>query len=138
MPAARKTLSTRPAPQGREKRPGRPALPPSERRSHRVEVFLSPDEFARVTEAAAAAAMAPPAFLRSAALGVRVRARAPVADAKLSGDLKRIGNLFDQLARAANSGRVVIVKPDDLAALSGRLDDLAARLLLGPDPGGGP
>jgi hypothetical protein len=50
-----------------------------------------------------------------------------VADVRLSGDLKRLGNVLDQLARAANSGRVVGVSAADLTGLSDRLDSLRRR-----------
>jgi hypothetical protein len=124
--------STPPA-QGREKkRGGRPALPEAERRGRRYEVFVSPSEDAALIEGAAALGQSVPAFLRDAGLRRRPRPRVPVADARLSGDLKRVGNLLDQLAAAANSGRIVNVATETLEELSAVCDVLAAALLTGP------
>ena len=128
---SKKAHNTQPVPSGTGRRPGRPTLPPGDKRLKRVEVFFSESELAEIAVSATATALACPAFIRAAALGLRPRARVPVADVRLSGDLKRLGNVLDQLARAANSGRVVGVSAADLTGLSDRLDSLSATLLTG-------
>lgn len=115
----------------RRKVPGRPSLPPESRRVRRVEVFFSEAELVEVAKAAEAVGATTPAFIRSAAMGTRIKARVPLSDVRLTGDLKRIGNVLDQLAKAANAGRVVSVLPADLTSLSDRLDAVALAILSG-------
>lgn len=121
--------NTPPAPKRRGKGPGRPPLPADERRDRRVEVFLSVSEVEQLSNASDATGLKLPAFIRSAALGLRPKARVPLADVKLSGDLKRLGNLFDQIAHNANAGRITGVDAATVNEWSAYLDRLSSVLL---------
>jgi len=67
---------------------------------------LSPDEHAALLDAAARAGLPPSAYLRQAALGANLTVRSFVSlDPEDLVQLKRLGHLLNQIARAGWRGR---------------------------------
>ena len=97
---------TRSGPDVPQRKPrGRPPLPAEARRTRRSVVCLTEAEAAEVAERAAAARLAPAAYMRRRALGRPVR-RAVVrrlGAAELR-ELNRIGVNLNQIARVLNAG----------------------------------
>jgi len=90
----------------------RPEKQPHERRTSRFNLRFTEAENAYVREQALAAGLDPTEYLRRRALGYQVPAAEGRADARLLSELNRlgvelraIGNLVNQLARAMHTGR---------------------------------
>jgi len=97
------------------------------RRSHQSLIRWTDDEFTRITDKADKSGLAVAAFMRAAALGSpgpRAQRRPP-ADHKalrqILGELGRIGNNINQIARALNSGEKASL-PDLQQALRAYVD----------------
>lgn len=79
---------------------------------------LSPDEHAAILAAAAQAGLPPSAYLRHAALAAPIIVRSFVSLAPEDlGQLKRLGNLLNQIARAGWRGRFTRQTEEMLAAV---------------------
>lgn len=110
-------------------------------RDPQVGVRLSPPEFERVSSLAAAARLSRPDYMRRAALGGRARTRRAavsadqaVADAlrQVAGQLARIGNNVNQIARSANldarAGRSASPDATALGDVEAALDAIRAEV----------
>ena len=76
---------------------GRPPLDPAERRSERMEVYLSVAERLKLTEDASACGLSPAAYIRKLVAGYRPTAKADhAADPRLLLELNAIGNNIGQ------------------------------------------
>lgn len=114
----------------RGKGAGRPRLDPERRRTERLDaVRVSPSELAALRERAAAAGLSLSRFVRSAALGLRIRPPMPATDLVVASELGRIGNNLNQLTRLAHSGQLPGWLGGELARLSFVLAAVGARLL---------
>jgi integrase len=109
----------------------RPLYPKERLREKRLDVYLSPDELSAIQAKAADAGLRLAEFARAAALGVKVQAVSEINAARWSELAATCSNL-NQLAKAANEGRVVNIPPDLLLEL---LDQVQAfrKALLGVD-----
>jgi len=76
------------------------------RRSIKVTTYVTEAEFVLMHEAAEIAGMTLSAFVRTAAMGSRPKAKPSRVRAKLIRQLAAIGNNLNQLARHANAGRL--------------------------------
>ena len=104
-------------------------LYPKERlREKRVDVYLSSEELAIVETKAAEAGLRLAEFVRTAALGVKVRAVSQINAARWAELAPTCSNL-NQLARHANEGRVVNIPPDLLVELHDQVQTLRQALL---------
>jgi hypothetical protein len=103
---------------------GRPQLPDSQRRSRRLWLRLTAQELGAIQAKAEVAGLSFAAYLRRAALSKTVSAR---TDKQVCGQLQRIGNNLNQIARHLNSG--LSVDPDDLARIIHRVDETLFRYL---------
>jgi hypothetical protein len=115
----------------------RPKGDPTAVRTITIGVRVSPTEYATLREKAAAMAMTPAQWLRSAALSRRLPA-SPVSPINLAeyGRLTRLSANLNQLVRLAHEGEVV----GELDALLQQVFEEVRRLrqaLLGLGPGGG-
>ena len=83
---------------------GRPAKPPVKLRTNRT-VRFSDEEWASVQDRAARSGETPANYIRRVALSRPLRAAVPVVNNDAIGELGRVGNNLNQIARALNSGR---------------------------------
>lgn len=101
----------------------RPTIPPHERSMKQVNVRLTPEQFARLTEKAEQAGTTVSGFMRDAAMGKRVAVKRTTApDFLTRNELRRIGVNLNQIAHAMNAGGVT--SPDRLDGLAVKLDHL--------------
>ncbi len=104
------------------RRPGRPPLPPEDQRAHRRTLYLSPSEAEAVARRAAAARLSVSEFVRTAALGRRLREpEVPPTNLQVIHHLARIGNNLNQAVKLVHQGRL----PAGLLSL---LKDLLAAI----------
>lgn len=83
-------------------RGGRPALPPSERRSQRVVAHLTPDEYSVLKDRARAFGVSASELARRAITKVKLAAPVSAQNVKWWGDVGRLGSNLNQSTRALN------------------------------------
>jgi Bacterial mobilisation protein (MobC) len=103
---------------------GRPQLPDSQRRSRRLWLRLTAQEQSAIQAKAEVAGLSLAEYLRRAALAKSVH---PRTDGKVCGQLQRIGNNLNQIARTLNSG--FPVDRDDLTRVIRHVDETLFRYL---------
>ena len=90
-----------------QRRPGRPPLPPWQRRGIRIRLDLTSREYDLLLRRAEHASVAPHHLARELALYGRLEvAPVPRANYAVVGQLGRIGGLLNQALRQVNSGRL--------------------------------
>jgi hypothetical protein len=106
----------------------RPLYDKQRLRDKRLDVYLSSDEQAAIQAKAADAGLRLAAFVRAAALDIKVQAVSEVNAARYA-ELSRTCSNLNQLAKAANAGRVVNIPPDLLLELLDHVQSLRMALL---------
>ena len=100
-----------PRPLTRNKPMPRPPLRDRQRRSRRVSVYISPDEWAVLDERSAQAQLSIPEYLRQRGLRDRLQIESPRRlDAKTFQELHRLGVNLNQCVRLMHRGRRPITK----------------------------
>lgn len=97
-------------------------------RDKRLDVYLCEDELALIRDKAASAGLRPAAFVRAAALGIKLHAVSEVNAARWAELARTCANL-NQLAHHANAGQLVDVSPDLLFSLYDEVQSLRQALL---------
>lgn len=91
-----------------KKKPGRPVLPGTQKRSHKVTVKFNDEEYSTVEIDAAVAGIAVATFVRGAAISATIRERVTAEQLKehreATAMLGNFGNNLNQLARRLNTG----------------------------------
>jgi len=90
---------------------------PTEVRSERIDVYVTPAELAAIDASAETCDLTRAAFVRACSLGVRPQAKPARVTADAIRQLTSIGNNLNQLAHQANTGFVV-----SSAAINGALE----------------
>lgn len=109
---------------------GRPKVADDELRQHRVNVRLTHAEKAALIESAEKMGMHPATWLRQAALKRRLPPPpVPAVNIKKYGELGKLSGILNQLAKAAHQGKVLGIKPEDLARVKNEVDALRRDLL---------
>ena len=116
-------------PLGGKGRGGRPAVADDMRRVHRVEVYLSVQEIEAIKNSAEAARLKTPAFMRSAALGLKIAPTPSLFDVEKSRELTLVANNLARIIRAVAQGRVVVADVAEIVQLRILVDAIAGRLL---------
>ena len=98
----------------RKNQGGRPRKDPADRRSETYGLRLSPKEKSELEDRAERAGLSLAEYLRRRALGKPVRTR---VDKEATHELNRIGVNLNQLARAANAGKLEAVSDRAEAAI---------------------
>src|SRR3954463_2796552 len=106
---------------------GRPRKSTDEQRSDVIGVRVSKRERAIIEKNADGRELS--AFLRQAGLAQQPRARVPLANREIAGNLSRYGNNLNQLVRRAHPGSF----PDHLGPLLPRLHDLFFQWRANPE-----
>lgn len=106
----------------------RPLYPKERLREKRLDVYLSPDELSAIQAKAADAGLRLAEFARAATLGVKVQAVSEINAARWCELAATCSNL-NQLAKAANEGRVVNIPPDLLLELLDQVQAFRKALL---------
>jgi hypothetical protein len=115
------------------RRSGRRPLPPERLRRFRLEVRLAAAELATVRRRAARARLSTAAYARIAALRGSPPRPVPILNIRLVGQLGRLANNLNQLAKLAHQGRVSPALLPCLGAILGEVRKLR-RELIGLDP----
>jgi hypothetical protein len=108
---------------------GRPLLP-QEKIRRRLDLYLTEEERGDAQAKASQARMPLAVYCRSAILGHQVKTLPPLR-AEAYAELARVAANLNQLAKAANQGRVVDVSADLLIAVYEQVQALRKELLMG-------
>ena len=104
----------------------RPKTAPTDRRDLRVNLRVSPVEFAAMQGKADAAGLPLAAFARAAVLSRKLPAAGPAVDFETKHELRRIGVNLNQIAKAMNARREAL--PHSLEAVCGKLEAVLDRM----------
>lgn len=109
----------------------RPPLRDRQRRSRRVSVYISPDEWAVLDERSAQAQLSIPEYLRQRGLRDRLQIESPRRlDAKTFRELNRLGVNLNQCVQLMHRGRRPVTKSgEDLKQVLDQVQRVLHRLL---------
>jgi len=128
-------LETKDKPVKRQNKGGRPKIDPGFLRGSTVGVRVSADEYTALRAKAAQMGMTPAQWLREAGLTRRLPSPpVPAINREQYAELARLSGNFNQLARAANESRVVVVDGSLLQQVSHEVARLR-QALIGVDGG---
>jgi len=123
------TATATPTPRRRGKG-GRPKLPAGTVRSRVYGVRVNPDQDKLLTEKAAALGMKPGPFLLEAGISRRLPSPpVPAINRAEYAELARLAANLNQIARAANEGRVVVADIELLTELTNEVSRLRLALM---------
>lgn len=111
---------------------GRPLLP-QEKIRRRLDLYLTDEERTAAQAKASQARMPLAVYCRSAILGHQVKTLPPLR-AEAYAELARVAANLNQLAKAANQGKVVDVSGDLLIEIYEQVQALRQELLTGVSP----
>jgi hypothetical protein len=130
-----KEPETKTTPAKRRNKGGRPKLDPGALRGSTIGVRVSADEYTELRAKAAQMGMTPAQWLREAALTRRLPSPpAPAINREQYAELARLSANLNQLARAANESRAVVVDGSLLQQVSHEVSRLRLALI-GADGG---